>query len=93
MKTRNLEIHGETKSESRVKRLERLQETAHVLYKRAKLLEVRQDDDVKEVFKLSKEKRKYKGVFALETWTKLAEKVVNVGEKRLKAHKENGLVK
>ena len=30
---------------------------------------------------------------ALETWTKLADQVVHVGEKKLKKQKENGLDK
>ena len=74
-KERNNALHGNTTGETRGK--------VHVMYKRAKVLHTLNDFDIKEVFKLPEKKKKRQGVVALETWLRLAEKVLHAGEEEL----------
>ena len=90
---RNKALHGDTIHESRDKRIANLQDKVSLLYRRAHRLKQMNDKDVTIVFKLDEKKRKKKGVVALETWTELAEKVLNAAEERLERIRENGLTK
>ena len=62
-----------------------------VLYKQEKRVRILNDPDVRQIFKLDIEKRKKKGVVALETWTELAGKVLEKAEKELEQRRNTGL--
>ena len=64
-----------------------------VLFRRAERVKCLQDEDVLQLFKLAEDKWKRKGVVALETWTGMAEKVVQRAEDKLEHTRKNGLDK
>ena len=92
-KLRNEELHGQNVKEGREKKLQHYQSLVSILYKQAHKVACLMDNDVTQLFKLSEERQKKKGVVALETWTGLAEKVLAQAEEKLQKIQENGLDK
>ena len=90
---RNQALHGSNIKEGREKKLKNLQDIVSVLFQRAERVKCLQDEDVRQLFKLNEEKRKRKGVVALETWTDMAGKVVQRAEEKLEHTRKNGLDK
>ena len=90
---RNTALHGNNHKEGKQIKLDNLKRLVDILYQRADKVKCVEDKDVQAVFKLHKEKRKKKGVIALETWVNLAEKVTEKAEKELADIQRNGLDK
>lgn len=73
---RNSALHGSNQKEIRERHLQSLQEKVDLAYTSAKELQVYNKKEITKVFRLSIHKRKKYGVVALESWLKLANKVL-----------------
>ena len=73
---RKLALHGTNIKESQEKRLEELRKDVEYLYRQVQTLPQPHDADINHMFKLKEDKRKCKGVVALETWIKIITKIV-----------------